>query len=217
MIRIACHDVDNPMVFWREYARQHWKTLRDYDRADAGQPNVLTAREALLTQVIKSRLTLREAEELERSAVGAPWGGVSVAAALTDADPEVPDGLFAAGAALYWHFLWPERPRGIRVAKVHKVLHLKRRAFYPILDSHLRGLYKPCAVKWIEPLAHLGRLSLDDSPPFWAAIRHDLVKNQAELASYKPVLAADEDEHVRWLAELTDLRRQDILSWSIAP
>lgn len=217
MIQVACHDVVDPMAVWREYARQHWKTLRDYDRAPPGEPNVLSADEAWLTRVINSRITRRECTEITLRAVGAPWNGVSPAADLAEADPTVPGGLFAAGAALYWHFLWPERPRGIRVAKIHKALHIKRRAFYPILDSHLRSLYGPCAARWLEPLVHLGEMSLDDSPPYWAAIRHDLVRNQGELATYKPMLAADEDEHVQWLAKLSDVRLQDILSWPIAP
>jgi hypothetical protein len=82
-------------------------------------------------------------------------GQCSADADLTDADPAVPDGLFASTARLYWAFTWPEHIPGVARAKVHKVLHIKRPGLYPILDDHLKGLYKPCASAWPERLHYL--------------------------------------------------------------
>jgi Family of unknown function (DUF6308) len=125
-----------------------------------------------------------------------------VEADLADADPEQKDGLFGAAANLFWHFISPQPIRGVRVAKVHKVLHRKRAAVYPILDSRIRRLYREAAAKWIKPLAYLGELTLDDPPPYWAAIGDDLIKCRDELARYRLILASDTDESARSLARL---------------
>jgi len=75
----------------------------------------------------------------------------------------VPGGLFAAAVRLYWWFTWPERIPGVAVAKVHKILHFKRRGLYPILDGHLRTLYASYAEAWIGPLSYLGELTANES------------------------------------------------------
>lgn len=41
------------------------------------------------------------------------------------------EGLFADTAGLYWSFTSPARIKGVAVAKVHKILHLKRPGLYP--------------------------------------------------------------------------------------
>jgi hypothetical protein len=216
MIQVARQDVPDPLSVWRDYARQHPLTLRDYDLADSGQPNLLTADEAWRSRRINSRITHAECDALERLALQAPWHTVSANADLADADPEQPDGLFAAAAAIYWHFTWPERTPGIGVAKVHKVLHPKRPGLYPILDDRLRHLYSGCAARWIEPLAHLGELTPADSPPYWAAIREDLNRCRDDLEAHRDSLRCDDDETVRRLADLTNVRLLDIVAWSIA-
>jgi len=69
----------------------------------------------------------------------------SLGADLADADPAAPAGLFASTAKLYWAFTWPERISGVAVAKVHKIVHLKRPGLYPILDEHIKRLYRRAA------------------------------------------------------------------------
>jgi Family of unknown function (DUF6308) len=71
-------------------------------------------------------------------------------------------------AQLYWAFTSPERISGVRVAKVHKILHQKRPSLYPILDEHIKRLYSPCAAAWTERSRHLEGITAADSPPFWA-------------------------------------------------
>lgn len=216
MIRIGGHDVPDPMKIFRAYARQHPKTLREYDLADMGDSNILTVPEAWRTRFIGSRITRAECDKLADLAASAPWTTVPAAADLINADPAVSNGVFERAARMYWHFTGPARPWGIRVAKIHKALHAKRPALYPILDRRLKRLYRKSAARWIRPLAHLGNLTLDDSPPYWAAIRDDLISCQADLAQCRQVLANDPDETVRNLAKLTDVRLLDILGWAIS-
>jgi hypothetical protein len=54
---------------------------------------------------------------------------------LADADPDATGGDFDHAADLYWYFTSPDRIRGVGVAKLHKVLHVKRPGLYPILDK----------------------------------------------------------------------------------
>lgn len=201
---------------WRQYARNYPRTIRGYDFGAPGDPNVLTEAEAWRSRIINSRLTRNECSQVVRRALSAPWSSVPVHADLADADPSEPDSLFADATGLYWSFTWPERITGVAVAKVHKILHLKRPGLYPILDERVKGLYRPCAAAWTGRLSHRGGMTLVDSPPYWAAFRDDLVRNCDALDTYRAQLAEDEDEVVRFMARLTRLRLQDIIAWMIA-
>lgn len=212
---IAGRTVDDPMPIWRAYARRYPRTIREYDLGGQGDPDQLTAEEAWRSTIINSRLTRRECEELVARAVrGCPWLDVPQDAELSGADPAMQDESFDKAARLYWHFTWPERTRGVRVAKVHKVLHVKRPALYPILDKTVRDLYEDSAMPWFSELGRL-QVTIEDSPPYWAAIRQDLMENRARLDSYRSELAADEDETVALMAQLTNLRLQDIVAWQV--
>jgi Family of unknown function (DUF6308) len=90
-------------------------------------------------RIINSRLTHSERDQVVGRAACAPWASVQAGADLADADPAAPAGLFASTAKLYWAFTWPERISGVAVAKVHKILHLKRPGLYPILDERIGG------------------------------------------------------------------------------
>jgi Family of unknown function (DUF6308) len=215
-LHIAGDVVEDPMALWRKYAGNYGRTIHDYDLADPGSPSALTAEEAWRSRIIHSRLTYHERDQLVDRAADAPWAGVPASADLIDADPATPGGLFARAADLYWTFTWPERIHGVRVAKVHKVLHIKRPALYPILDERLRALYEPSAEVWLEPLGHLGELTTGDSPPYWAAFRDDLIRNHDALESYRDRLAREGDETVCLMARLTRLRLLDVLAWMVA-
>jgi hypothetical protein len=216
-LHVAGDVVEDPMAMWRKYARNYGRTIRDYDLADPGSPDVLTAEEAWRSRIIHSRLTYHERDQLVDRAADAPWAGVPADADLADADPATPGGLFARAAALYWMFTWPERIHGVRVAKVHKILHFKRPAMYPILDERLRALYEPFAAAWLEPLSHLGELTTGDSPPYWAVFRDDLIRNHDALETYRNRLAREGDETVRLMAQLTRLRLLDVIAWMSPP
>jgi len=214
---IAGVKVDDPMTIWQGYGRSYRRTIREYDLGGRGDPHHLTADEAWRTRIIHSRLTRSECEELVARAAQprCPWRDVPDDADLSGADPVARDAVFDKATSLYWHFTRPKRIHGIRVAKVHKILHIKRPALYPILDDKVRDLYRDNAKPWVDELGRL-EVTIEDSPPYWAAIRHDLVRNKAPLDEYRRDLATDADETVRLMAQLTDLRLQDIVAWQVA-
>lgn len=194
---IAGSIVDDPRPIWRAYAAKYPRTIREYDMGGRGVSGQLTAGEAWRSRLINSRLTRRECNELVARAAepGCPWHDVPADADLADADPGIPAGRFGKAAALYWHFTYPERIHGVAVAKVHKVLHLKRPGLYPILDAKVKRLYRNSARPWVTALDHL-HVTIDDSPPYWAAIRHDLLCNRGRLDAYRQQLAKDSDQTV---------------------
>ena len=145
-----------------------------------------------------------------------PWDCVPADADVVDADPAGSDGLFANAAQLYWSFTYPQRIRGVAAAKIHKILHPKRPGLYPILDDRVKRLYRPRAASWADRMNHLGGMTLDDSPPYWAAVRDDLARNHEVLRRYHLLMAEDSDEGVRIMADLTCLRLQDVIAWMIA-
>ncbi len=147
--------------------------------------------------------------------MSAPWTDVPSGADLENADPAVADGLFRKTANLYWHFTWP-RSRGVGVAKVHKALHPKRPALYPILDQRVKRLYRPLAVGWLHRLALPEDVTPADSPPYWAAIRDDLIQDHEILERYRMQLADDPHKGIRSMAELSRVRLLDIVAWTIA-
>jgi hypothetical protein len=104
----------------------------------------------------------------------------------------------------------------VSVAKVHKILHLKRPGLYPILDERVKSLYWPCAAEWTGRLGHLGGTTLADSPPYWAAFRDDLVRNCDALRTFQAQMAEDKDGVVRTMAKLACLRLQDMIAWMVA-
>ena len=217
-LRIAGATVDDPMPIWRAYARLYAGTIRGYDLRRPEDPNVLTPDEAWCSRIIGSRMTRSERDELVRRAAepGCPWGDVRADADLADADPVAAGGDFDHAADLYWYFTSPDRIRGVRVAKLHKVLHVKRPGLYPILDKQVRNLYQVHAMPWVGELARLP-VTIKDSPPYWAAIRDDLVFNGPQLRAYRQELSASADETAVLLAQLTNLRLQDIVAWHVAP
>jgi Family of unknown function (DUF6308) len=215
-LHVAGHDVGDPMPFWQAYAQGFPHTIRCYDLAPRGDPHALTSAEAWRSKIINSRLTRHQCEAMaERAKSTSLWGTVEADADLTAADPSARDGLFTSAAQFYWHFFRPERIPGVAVAKVHKVLHHKRPALYPILDSKLKKLYRPFAVTWCTYLGHL-EVTIKDSPPYWAAFRDDLVRGYDCLDRCRARLARDDDETVRLMADLTGLRLLDIVAWMVA-
>lgn len=201
------------MSIWRRYAREHPRTLQKYDLGEPGSPNLIAESEICRTRIIGSRMSDRQGRKLINRAAeaGCPWQNVTESASLADADPALPGGLFDQASDLYWYFLKTRIPH-VRVAKVHKILHIKRPDLYPILDKRLKGIYRKRAKPWVNELRRLN-VSIDDSPPYWAAIRQDLLASDAALTDYRSQLAEESDDVVRQMARLSNLRLLDILAW----
>ena len=144
---------------------------------------------------------------LVKGGANAPWHGVPVDGRLEDAVPG--DALETGGVALYDHFYFIF---GVGWAIASKLLHLKRPAFFPIVDSYVAGLYFPVA----------SILAGSRNPQvrfYWQAIRNDLVTSgqSAAINVLRANLAASSDPRVRRRATLSALRLRDILMWMSGP
>lgn len=210
-LTVAGREISDPLVIWHDYAART-RTLLSYDLAGTGDPGRLTRDEIWRTRIVSSRISHAECARLLDRAATAPWQGVPVSSDLADADPTRRGGLFDSAAALYWHFIIPREP-GLGRAKIHKMLHVKRPALYPVLDRRIRRLYAAQARAWASrlPEARPG-----DSVTFWAAIREDLVDtgNVAALTQHREEMRAG--GHTARLAGLPDLRLLDIIAWQTA-
>ena len=98
---------------------------------------------------------------------------------------------------------------GIRAAKASKVLMLKRRHLYPMLDSRVLSLYRDAATD--ESTKYPER---HDKRNYWAAIRQDVMRNQDSLTKVRAALMSSGDGPAR-LNRLSDVRLLDILAWRL--
>ncbi|WP_416063779.1 DUF6308 family protein [Rhodococcus indonesiensis] len=186
-------------------------TVACYDLPGPGPVDAITAGDIARTHKVRSRISHAQRDWFLRTAVGAPWAAVPAQARLVDADPNVSGGLYDGAQALYEHFR-TAAPRQVGVAKISKVLHLKRPGLFPILDSKVMAVYRSQARAAAARYPHRGRRAL-----FWAAIR-DVCANldSGALPLFRNRLAQSETEHVRQIAGLTDVRLLDLLTWAIA-
>ncbi len=207
-LRIAESWVDDPLNTLTAYAHRYARTLRVYDYAGPGDRAVLTMGEIARTRVIVSRISHAEARWLLQRAEGAPWSAVAADADLRDADPD-DDGAAYWPALDLWKHLYSDRPSGFSTAKLHKVLHLKRPALYPILDSRLMQRYRRLARRQGQARPDLGRYQ------YWPAIRADLIANteSGALAELRERIGASSDPAVQAMDQLPDLRLLDICTW----
>ncbi len=183
--------------------------------AGIGEPDVLALDEVARSWVIGGRVSKIQATWFVERGRSAPWEDVPAESDLADADPRSLDGLYEAASRLYGHFR-SDAPRGVSTAKLHKVLHVKRPALFPILDSHLLAVYREPATS-----AALANPKLAARRLYWVAIQQDLRRedNRRALAQVREHLAhydgadAIEEGHVRVMATLSDLRLLDAVAW----
>lgn len=206
-ITIAGRPITAPLKTLCNYAAKYGGTLRQYDFAPKGEPTVLTGAEIWTTRIIHSRVTHAERDELEKASASweSHWAAISPDAVINDADPAVEGGLYDSMLKLYTLMT---RIPGVSTAKASKILHFKRPDLYPILDSRLVELYRDSAAVAAQRHPERGFKRM-----YWAAIRNDVVANQAALSSLRHDLRNQSDDIDR-LTKLSDLRLLDILSWS---
>lgn len=187
-------------------------TVTRYDLPGPGPAAAITADEIARTHKVRSRISHAQRDWFIRTALDAPWAAVPTAAQLIDADPNLGGELYDRAEALYDHFR-TAAPRHVGVAKISKVLHLKRPGLFPILDSKVMTFYRHHARAAAARYPHLGRREM-----YWAAIRDDLCTNldSGALMMFRRRLAQSETEQVRRLASLTDVRLLDLLTWAVA-
>lgn len=211
-ITIAGTMVEHPEQRLSVYLTEHADTIARYDRVAGGFANV-TRELIAATRVLRSRITHDEATWFVERSASAPWATVAVDARLADADPSEVGGLYDRGSALYDHFR-ADAPKGIKAAKIYKVLHLMRPGLYPILDSRLAALYDGPA-RANAPAVNACRPDLPASKwAYWAAIRADLLGAAEQIAALRSVYKASGDAYLaRAVDSLSDVRILDILAW----
>ncbi|WP_258008586.1 DUF6308 family protein, partial [Rhodococcus sp. ENV425] len=183
-----------------------------YDLPGPGPAAVITVDEIARTHKVRSRISHAQRDWFIRSAVDAPWAAVPTEAQLVDADPNVSGGLYDRAEALYEHFR-TAAPRQVGVAKISKVLHIKRPGLFPVRDSKVMAFYRLHARAAAARYPHRGRRKM-----FWAAIRDDVCTNldNGALPLFRRRLEQSETEQVRRLTTLTDVRLLDLLTWAVA-
>ncbi|QXU56733.1 MULTISPECIES: DUF6308 family protein [Rhodococcus] len=187
-------------------------TVARYDLPGPGPAAVITADEIARTHKVRSRISHAQRDWFIRTAADAPWAAVPIDARLVDADPNIGGELYDRAEALYDHFR-TAAPRHVGVAKISKVLHLKRPGLFPVLDSKVMAFYRFHARAAAARYPHRGRRAM-----FWAAIRDDVCTNLDNGAPplLRRRLAQSETEQARRLASLTDVRLLDLLTWAVA-
>ncbi|AYA27481.1 hypothetical protein C6369_025780 [Rhodococcus rhodochrous] len=187
-------------------------TVARYDLPGPGPAQVITADEIARTHKVRSRISHAQRDWFIRTAVDAPWAAVPIDAQLIDADPNISGELYDHAEALYEHFR-TAAPRQVGVAKISKVLHLKRPGLFPILDSKVMAFYRHHARAAAARYPHRGKRAM-----YWAAIRDDVCTNldSGALPLFRCRLAQSEPEQVRRIASLTDVRLLDLLTWAVA-
>jgi hypothetical protein len=203
------HSLQAALVRLTDYPH---KTPVAFDFPGSGEQGRLTADEVKRTRKVSSRISNAEVAFFVETAVSAPW--VDPRTDLADANPHRQE-LFTAMTDLYWHF-GKTAPKGVNFAKISKVLHVKQPHLYPILDSHIRRAYAPSAKALRSEFPELGWRRRT-----WVAVRNDLVgaRSSGALNELRELLRgfessdAREQQRVRDLDALTDLRLLDILVW----
>ena len=143
-------------------------TVPRYDLGEDYEPSaadVVSIDDVRRTWWVRSRIARRDREAWVALGRTAPWHLVPHKRRLDDAEAQLDGAL-----GLFAHFLGAQRG----IARVSKVLHLKRPAFFPIVDSRIGTLYLP------RVGAPLSRSTL---PAYWAAIRNDLVSRRTSKRS----------------------------------
>lgn len=181
------------------------KTPTVYDYPGPGQPTSICIDEIRRTRAVSSRISALQGDWFISRAAAAPW--TSPESTLQEADPGESDGPYDAMEGLYKHFI-AAAPKGVGMAKVSKVLHLKRPAQFPILDSRLARIYRDSATREAKTYANRGYRKM-----YWAAIRHDLLKSGDALAELRHRIDEHPSSRVRAFQSLTDVRLHDMLTW----
>jgi hypothetical protein len=120
-----------------ELRRYPGRTITRYDLPGPGHPTTLTHAEVARTRTVYSRISEQQLSWFVERATSAPWPPAD--ADLRRAEPSIRNGLYDQLEAFYRHFE-KDAPSQVGRSKISKVLHIKRPAALPILDSSDRRL-----------------------------------------------------------------------------
>lgn len=181
------------------------RTPTVYEYPGPGHPSEISLDEIRRTRAVSSRISAREGDWFISRATTAPW--TSTKASLREADPGESDGTYDAMEGLYQHFA-ATAPSGVNIAKVSKVLHLKRPTQFPILDSRLVRTYRDAATREARTYRSRGYRKM-----YWPAIRQDLLQSSKALTELRQRIHDHRSPQVQALHAVTELRLLDMLTW----
>ena len=126
-----------------------WNAPTSYSNIQAGRllamtclapadATTLTRDEVARTHAVYSRISEKQLMWFVARATSAPWPPAD--ADLRGAEPNIRNGLYDQLEAFCRHFK-NDSPSQIARSKISKVLHVKRPAAYPILDSKVTDVY----------------------------------------------------------------------------
>jgi hypothetical protein len=202
------YTVESAFAALTKYADLHGATISAYDLGgpdEAEIDDIVSLTDIGRMVFINADLTGRDAASLVQFDLARRLDPLSIDLRLDQVDlhPVADDPRYAAMDDV-WKAL--RLTKGIGYAKASKLLHLKRPKLFPIIDRHIRSVYKTAAKAE-------GRAVGSKEPHYWLAISADLQANSGELADLRMRLR--EEPVTRRLVYLTDLRIQDILAWRL--
>jgi len=192
---------DETREHFTTYARRHAATVREYDLRHDPEPNIVTVTDLGRMILINARLTGDDAATLLELAnpPHSDWTRFETGVSITEPIADPAD----SSAGSLWNAMQHQYTvldkEGLGHAKITKLLHLKRPALFPIIDSFVRSFYRDCGI----------------TSEWWAHIRADVIANAAAFGQLRSAAAESGDPAVAHLARLADLRLHDIAIWSI--
>lgn len=183
------------------------RTITGYDLPGPGHPTTLTRAEVARTRTVYSRISEQQLTWFVERATSAPWPPAD--ADLRRAEPNIRGGLYDQLEAFYRHFE-EDAPSRVGRSKISKVLHVKRPAAFPILDSKVADVYLQNAAQAVERYPRLKY----QKAAYWVAIRDDLIANtESDALPELRVALGDQGTLGAHLDHITDLRLLDMLTW----
>lgn len=183
------------------------RTITRYDLPGPGDPTTLTRDEVARTHAVYSRISEKQLIWFLERATSAPWPPTD--ADLRRAEPNIRGGLYDQLEAFYRHFE-NDAPSLVKRSKISKVLHIKRPAAFPILDSKVTNVYQRNAEQAVDRYPRLKY----EKAAYWVAIRDDLITNtESEALAQLRAELGNEGTLGASLNRITDLRLLDMLTW----
>lgn len=158
------------------------------------------------TRNVYSRISEQQLIWFVERATSEPWPPAD--ADLRRAEPNIRSGLYDQLEAFYRHFE-KDAPSRVGRSKISKVLHIKRPAAFPMLDSKVTDVYLQKAAQAVERYPRLRY----EKAAYWVAIRDDLITNtESEALVELRAALGDKGTLGAYLDQITDLRLLDKLT-----
>ena len=198
-------------------------TLRHYDGGGESPRDSITMSDLGRATLFGAFRGWKTAASMLRASEAASWPTDNSSwrlDAAPDADPEEWVARSEVGEARnLFSSLASGEEGGWREAATSKLLHLKWRAFFPVIDGELRTLYSRSALEAERRIPGSRRRRHASTTAYWIAVRQDLLLPEnvdADSVTRQSLAAASDGERAALLTQLTSLRLLDALAWAVA-